>query len=74
MIRRHDVYNRTLEYLEQKEASGEVILFRPSDNHGVGRVERDARKLERLYQQGYEDAKKRHDDLKRFMEEGLVLT
>lgn len=57
MLRRHEIYNDTLSYIEEQEKSGHAFVIRPSQPLSVGRMERDQAKLEALYWQGYEDAK-----------------
>lgn len=57
MLNRHEVYNETLSYIEEQERSGKAFVFRPRQTLTVGRMERDPRKLDALYRQGYEDAK-----------------
>lgn len=57
MLNRHDIYNKTVAYAEEKERSGEAFIIRPREPIAVGRVEQNKAKLEQLYKQGYEDAK-----------------
>ncbi|MDB4868838.1 MAG: patatin family protein [Cohnella sp.] len=63
MLRRHEVYNQTVSYIEQQEKNGFAFVIRPSLPIMVGRVEQNPKKLEQLYQQGYEDAKRRYSAL-----------
>lgn len=51
-------YNRQLEMVEKMEDWGEVVVIRPQRPMEVGRVCRDAQKLERLYEEGYEEGEK----------------
>ncbi|PLT30555.1 patatin-like phospholipase family protein [Peribacillus deserti] len=67
ILERHITYNRTLAYIEEKEDKGEIFIIRPEEKLSVGRVERNPDKLSRLYQQGYEQAEKLHDDLGKFL-------
>lgn len=53
---RYKMYNETLDYIEELEAKGEVVVIRPSQDLKVGRVERNQDKLTRLYEVGYQDA------------------
>lgn len=50
-------YNETVDYLEKEEKSGNTIIIRPQTPLEVGRVERNPEKLQKLYEQGYTDAK-----------------
>ncbi|MEH7075386.1 patatin-like phospholipase family protein [Neobacillus drentensis] len=54
---RYQIYNETVEYLEQEEKKGNVLLIRPTQPLKVGRMERNPQRLEELYNQGYEDAR-----------------
>jgi predicted patatin/cPLA2 family phospholipase len=46
-------YNAALEWVEREEQEGKVIIIRPSEDLGVSRVEKDTKKLIRLYELGY---------------------
>jgi len=67
MQNRHIVYNETLEYLKRLEESGKVFIIRPKKASDVGRLEKDAKKLQALYEEGYEDAKACLEDLIKFL-------
>ncbi|HWO96308.1 MAG TPA: patatin family protein [Bacillus sp. (in: firmicutes)] len=60
---RYRIYNETVAYLEKEEAKGNVFIIRPEQPLSVGRMERNPVKLESLYQQGYEEAKTKYDQL-----------
>ncbi|MGD7021838.1 patatin-like phospholipase family protein [Rossellomorea vietnamensis] len=63
MMNRYKVYNETVEYLEKEEEKGSVFIIRPEMPLKVGRIERNPRKLEELYNQGYGDARLRFEEL-----------
>lgn len=63
MNNRHKVYNNTLEYIEEKEAKGELFVIRPDDDIPVSRVERDAEKLKLAYNIGRKKAKERLSEI-----------
>ena len=63
MKNRHNIYNETLDYLNELEADGKVFIFRPKDLLQVGRTTKNTKKLERLYNQGYSIAKERINNL-----------
>ncbi|WP_409251035.1 DUF6363 domain-containing protein [Bacillus sp. SCS-153A] len=63
MMNRYKVYNETVEYLEREEAKGNVYIIRPQMPLKVGRMERNPKKLEELYDQGYQDAQTNFKDL-----------
>lgn len=50
-------YNEILDYIEQLEETGEVIVIRPKQPVRVGRMEKNVEKLSDLYHQGYECAR-----------------
>jgi predicted patatin/cPLA2 family phospholipase len=56
MLRRHEVYNSTLEFIDQLESSGKAFVLRPSEPLQVSRLERNPEKLLNLYKLGYKDA------------------
>lgn len=51
---RCEVYNRQLEMVEQMEGQGKIVCIRPQRPMEVDRIERDLSKLERLYEEGFE--------------------
>lgn len=65
---RHVRYNETLRFLEGEEQAGRAFVIRPQVVNEVGRIEKDRRKLEALYQLGYHDAKKCYGQLEAFLE------
>lgn len=68
MARRHITYNRTLDFLEEHEKKGHIFIFRPQYASGIGRIEKDSKKLQVLYKQGYEDAKAHFDEMIEYLE------
>jgi len=67
MINRHKSYNETLEYIEQLEREGKIIVIRPLQELKVGRLEKDPIKLQELFESGYEDAKKYYKKIMEFV-------
>lgn len=67
LLRRHEVYNETMSYIDRQESNGSAFVIRPQIPLTVGRMERDPKKLEALYLQGYEDAKRMLPALKEWM-------
>lgn len=55
---RNTIYNSTLDFIEEKEEKGEILVLRPHRPLEVDRVEKDTAKLTALYQEGYEIASK----------------
>jgi len=58
LSRRVEEYNRQLAMVERMEQWGEVIVIRPQKPMTVGRMCRDVDKLERLYEEGFEEGEK----------------
>jgi predicted patatin/cPLA2 family phospholipase len=63
LMNRYKQYNSLVETLEEKEAKGEIIIIQPQQPLKVGRIEKDPKKLENLYWQGYEDAKQKYANI-----------
>jgi len=67
---RYKMYNETVKYIEECEEREEIFVIRPENKVDIGRIEKNKSKLESLYIQGYNDAKKRIDELKDFLSGG----
>lgn len=65
---RADRYNECMKKLYELEKEGKVFIIAPDDTYGVGRTETDTEKLRKLYQEGYDIAKRQMDDLKKYLE------
>ncbi|MCI8966997.1 MAG: patatin family protein [Lachnospiraceae bacterium] len=66
---RHARYNETLAFLAGEEQAGRAFVIRPQVPNDIGRIEKDRKKLEALYELGYHDAKKCHDRLMGFLQQ-----
>lgn len=58
LSRRCSCYNEQLELVERLEEEGKIIVIRPENPVVVDRIEKNIKKLEDLYQEGYECARK----------------
>ena len=58
LSKRHELYNRQLELTERLEDAGKIIAIRPIRPMEVDRLEQNEEKLNALYQEGYECARK----------------
>ena len=58
LSRRCSCYNEQLELVERLEEEGKIIVIRPENPVVVDRIEKNIKKLEDLYQDGYECARK----------------
>ena len=56
MAVRHEVYNRQMAEIDEKEARGEILVIRPPESLGISRTEHDPDELERVYQTGRREA------------------
>lgn len=68
IINRYKHYNETLDYVDQLEKEGKVIVIRPSEPLVVGRTEKNPEKLKALFENGYEDAEKMYDKILKYIE------
>ena len=64
---RHNMYNETTKYIEEKEERGEIFVIRPKEILPVKRTSRDPRKLKAVYEAGREEALKNLDKIKDFL-------
>lgn len=55
---RVEMYNQQLDMIERMESWGEVIVIRPQRPLEVDRVSSDPERLERLYEEGFEEGEK----------------
>jgi len=69
MDERHNVYNDTLEYIRKMERDGKVLVITPSVPLNIGRIERNAQKMEQIYNIGMDDTKNKLEDIKKFISE-----
>lgn len=66
LAERYLTYNETLRYVEQEEKKGTVLVVQPQEPFTVGRMERNPQKLDKLYLQGYNDARKSFERINQF--------
>ncbi len=64
---RHEVYNRQLEEIRERELAGGAIVIRPPEALGIGHTEHDPKELERVYRIGRDEALRRLDGVKAFL-------
>lgn len=57
MLKRHEIYNQTLDQLEALEEQGDVFIIRPKGHEQVKRAEKDPKKLNMLHEAGVAAAK-----------------
>ena len=66
---RHQMYNRQMEEIDQREASGESLVIRPPQSMQIGHAEKNPDELERVYLIGVHEAEKRLEDIRTFLAE-----
>lgn len=67
MAVRHEMYNRQIEEIEDREQKGISFVIRPPESLGIGRIENKPSELERVYRIGRTEAKKALPELKSFL-------
>ncbi len=67
MKERHINYNAMLDYLKIQVDNGNAFVIRPKKKSGVSRIEKDGKKLEELYREGYRDAEECYMDLLEYL-------
>ena len=60
-------YNETIKKIAEMESEGKIFVIRPSESLKIGAVEHNPYELERVYQLGRAEAKRRMDELLKFM-------
>lgn len=68
MLQRHISYNDTLHFIERQVENGQAFVIRPDHKSDVGRIEKDHDKLMALYEDGYQDAAAKYDELLAYLE------
>jgi len=68
LIRRYEIYNETLNYIERLEQEGKVFVIRPATSLPVSRMEKNKEKLDAVYDRGYRDAEESYGRLLKWLE------
>ncbi len=68
MLNRYQIYNETLDYIEELEQKGQTVVIRPSKKLEVDRFEKNADKLLALHAQGCKDAAAVYDRINSIIE------
>ncbi len=69
ICRRHDMYNAELDYVEQQEKAGEILVLRPSRLLKVAKMEKNLNRVKEMYELGRYDAEAVLDKIKHYMAE-----
>ena len=67
---RHEVYNRQMDEIDEKELCGESLVIRPPEKLNVSHTEHDPAELERVYQIGRKEAARLLPEVKAFLAQG----
>ena len=67
MARRHEMYNRQMEEIEEREQAGRAFVIRPPEALGISRTEKNPDELERVYQIGRKVAEEALPALEAFL-------
>ncbi|MBQ6334618.1 MAG: acylphosphatase [Erysipelotrichaceae bacterium] len=73
MAKRHVVYNHQVREVENDEREGRVFVIRPEESLKIGRIEKDPKELERVYQLGRKQAEKALPQLKEYLSDDYVI-
>ena len=69
MQNRHNDYNETIKFIEEREKSGDALVIRPPEKLPVGRVEHNPDKLQLAYDIGVKTALGQLEEIKKFITE-----
>lgn len=69
LARRHRVYNDTLNYIKELEADGKAFVIAPMGPLDIGRIEKDIRKMDKAYYEGYFVTEALSKKLRAFLDE-----
>ena len=67
MKHRHEIYNETLEYIKERELSGDILVIRPEASLQIGRVEHDPEKMMKVYEEGRRTALQKLSEIQSFL-------
>lgn len=67
MAIRHEMYNKTTEYINEKEKKGDIFVVRPEKKLEVGRIEKNPEKLRQAHLAGRTEGEKAIAQMKEFL-------
>jgi len=67
MANRHIEYNKTLSYIERREAAGELLVIRPDQPLNISKAEKNPEQLKRVYEIGRRVAARRIIDIENYL-------
>lgn len=54
LLTRHNIYNSEVEYCEKLEKEGKALILRPSEEIQIDSLEKDLKKIDKIYRFGYD--------------------
>ena len=63
----HKHYNKTMDLIEKYEAENKIVVLRPSKKVRVQRIEKDTKKLQRIYDLGISDCTQKLEEIKEYL-------
>lgn len=67
-LSRPDRYNKDMEKLREYERQGKALILAPDDTFGIGRTEKDPKKLVKLYESGMDCMRREAERVREFVE------
>lgn len=67
LLMRHEEYNSVIKEIDALEKQGKVFVIRPAESLGIGKIEHDPEKMEKVYQIGRKEAKSKMERMKEFL-------
>ena len=64
---RHIIYNRELDYIDQREKEGKLFVIAPPHELKIGRTEHDTERMDEVYQIGRQTMKEHISELNQFL-------
>lgn len=69
MEHRHEMYNRQMEEIDQKETGRTALVIRPPEVLRIGHTEKNPEELERVYRMGRKETEKRLPEIRQWLKE-----
>lgn len=73
IVNRWKMYNKQIEWVENLEAKGKIVVIRPEEGHDVSRTEKEYEPLMRLCQHGHDMAEAAYQKMTEYHENGKVV-
>ena len=70
MANRHNEYNETLAYIEERERLGKLLVICPEEDLNISRAAKDPNELKRVYEIGRKVAQQHLDEIREYLSRG----